>query len=147
MPKFREDQAVVHAAVSGVNTPASLMLEGWSSLDGGDPEANNVKVFPGNMLNQEDLGGVTTWTDLTIGRPYSDIVHPYYGQWANVNGRAAMWVSYTPKDANGNPAGGTYTYQGKLKAVRRPGYNAQNTGNAAFLVLVMSVTSMSPPSN
>ena len=147
MPKLREDQAVVHAAVTGVNTPASLALEGWSSLDGGDPEANNVKVFPGNMLPQQDLGGVVTWSDITITRPYSDVVHPYYGQWANVTGRASMWVSYTPKDANGNPTGGTITYQGVLKAVRRPGYNAQNTGNAAMLTIVMSVTSMSPASN
>ena len=146
MPKFREDQAVVHALVNGVNTPASWLLEGWSSFSGGDPDANNVKVFPGNMLNQEDLGGVVTWSDITIERPYSDSVHLYVVQWANVCGRADMWASYTPKDANGNPLGGTFTYKGKLKSVKRPQYSAAATGTAAYLALVMSVTSLSPPS-
>lgn len=135
MPLVREDQAVIHAAVAGVNPPA--VPSGWSSLDGGDVQANNVKVWPGGMLHQQDLGGPATRSDITIKRPYSDSLHQYLVQWENVVGRAAMWVSYTLKDANGNPLSGTVTYTGKLKQVIRPNYDANNN-NPAFVTLVMS---------
>lgn len=132
---LREDQAVIHASVNGVNPPFSTA--GWSALEWGDVEANNVKVFPGGMLQQQDLGGVQTRADATVTRPFSDTLHPYLSQWENVVGTATMRITYTPKDANGNPNGAPVTITGRLKKVTRPKYDA-NGNAAAMLGLVMS---------
>jgi hypothetical protein len=135
VPNLREDQAVIHVSVDGVNPP--FVPSGWSSFSGGDVEAQNVKLWPGGMLPQQDLGGPPTRSDATVQRPYSDALHPYLVQFENVAGRAGMQIIYQPKDANGNPIGGVYTIKGKLKTVTRPNYEASAT-NPAYLTLVMS---------
>lgn len=135
MALLREDQAVIHANVTGVNPPFSAA--GWSALDWGDVEANNVKVFPGGMTLQQDLGAPATRGDATVTRPLTDALHPYITQWENAVGAATMRITYTPKDANGNPNGAPVTITGRLKKVTRPKYDANGTA-AAMIGLVMS---------
>lgn len=135
MPNLkREDQWLIKVGVTGVNLPKVFS---WTTMTGGDLDAEDVKTRPGGMLNQISLGGPSTRNDCTLERNYSNALHPFIVQLENVAGRAAMWASYTPLDGNGNPDGPTVTLTGKLKTVKSPDKNANNT-NAAFLQLVMS---------
>lgn len=132
---MREDQFLIAAGVVGVNLPP---VYSWSSLSGGDVEAEDTKARPGGMLPQQSLGGPTTRNDVTVERNYNPALHPYVVQLENVAGRATMWVSYTPLDNNGNPAGGTTVINGTLKGVKAPDRNANSTTTAAYLSLTMS---------
>ena len=134
MPQHREDQFRIHVQVDGVNYPE---VTSWSTMTGGDIDSEDTKVRPGGMLPQISLGGPTTRSDVVVERLYSTGLHPYLVQLENVAGRAAMRVSATPLDANGNPDGGTVTYHGLLKTVKSPDKNA-NGQAAAFLTLTMS---------
>lgn len=129
----REDQFMLQATVTGVALPSVFS---WSEMDDGSVEAQDSKVWPGGMLNQQNLGGPATRADVTVMRPYSTALAPYIVQLENVVGRAAMQCSYTPLDANGNPDGPTMTITGILKKVTPPARNANNQ-SAAYLTLVM----------
>jgi hypothetical protein len=135
MALLRDDQFLIHVGVDGVAFPSAP--SGWSSCEGGDVTAPNTGIHPGGMFPEIKLGGVPTRSDVTVKRPYSTALHAYVVQLENVAGRAPMSVSFTPLDANGNPAGGTITMTGKLDGVQRPNYDASSTGNAAYLTLIM----------
>lgn len=136
MPLFREDEALITATVANISFPPFFV---WSSLEGGDAESNDTKVWPGGMQPQVSLGGPRTRTDATIKTPYSPALHALLVPLENVAGNAAMSVSYTPLDASGNPAANspTVTLHGILKTVTRPNYEASAQA-AAMLSLVMS---------
>lgn len=134
MPNLREDQWLIHAQVDGVNFPSTFS---WTTMSGGDIEAQDTKTRPGGMLPEQSLGGPTTRSDCTVERNYNSALHAYIVQLENAAGRATGRVSYTPLDANGNPSGGTVTLHGLLKGVKPPDKNANNTG-AAFLALTFS---------
>ena len=129
----REDQFLLHAGVNGVSLPS---VYSWSEMDDGGVTAAGVKVWPG-MINQIPLGGPASRADATIKRPYSTALAPYMVQLENVVGRAGMWMSWTPLDANGNPDGPTETIGGILIGCPPPARNAAGT-NATYLTLVMS---------
>lgn len=133
MPQLREDQALIHVDVSGV----ALDNNAWTSMDGGDLEAQDTKTRPGGMGEELNLGGPTTRSDLTVMRQYTnDVLHPLIRDLEVACGSATMSVRYTPLDADGNPAGETHTITGKLKGVPKPKWDA-NAQGAAFLSLVM----------
>lgn len=134
MPNLRGDQFLLHAGINGVNIPSTFS---WTSMEGGDLEAQNVKTHPGGMLPEQDLGGPTSRTDATMNRNYNAALHAYFVQLENASGRGSMWMSWTPLDANGNPNGGTVTITGKVKGVKAPGRDANNTG-PAYLSVMMS---------
>jgi|SRR5581483_9689832 len=137
MPPMRQDQFRLKAAVTGVNPPPIKSWQGWS---GGDPEAEDTKTRPGAGEQQISLGGPPTRSDVTITRLDSTTIHPYKLQWENVVGKASMWASYTPIDANGNPSGATVTLHGLLKGVKYTEKDADAQGKAT-ISLVMSCQS------
>lgn len=132
MPTFREDQARIQVSVAGVTMDSAP----WTTFQGGDAEAQNVNTRPGGMQPAIELGGPINRSDVTVERLYSDVTHGWYPQLDAVCGKASMWASYTPLDANGNPVGATITYTGILKTVTRPNADANATG-AQHLSLVM----------
>jgi hypothetical protein len=67
-----------------------------------------------------EMGGPVTRSDVTVKRVYSDGLHAAYYALDAVTGKASMQASYTPLDANGNPAGDTFIYTGIVKQVMRP---------------------------
>lgn len=143
MPYLREDQAAIHVGVAGV----ALDNSAWAAFEGGDAEAQNVNTRPGGMQPAVELGGPVNRTDVTVKRLYSDQMHALLYQLDALTGKASMWASYTPLDANGNPMGDTITITGILKQTMRPNYEA-NTVGAQFLTLVMACNQqMSKASN
>ncbi len=132
---LREDQFAIHVAVAGVALDTSV----WTSLEGGDIEGQNVNTRPGGMAPAVELGGPVSRSDATVKRQYSsDKLHPLILKLEAAAGKAAVAVSYTPLDADGNPAGLTITMTGILKSVMRPNADA-NASAAGFLSLVIGL--------
>jgi hypothetical protein len=133
MPQLREDQAAIHVTVTG----SSLDKNVWASMDGGDIEATDTKTRPGGMGDEVNLGGPPSRSDCTVERQYTnDVLHPLIAQLEALGGNAAMKVSWTPLDGDGNPNGSTYSITGVLKGIKKPKWDA-NTSGTAFLTLTM----------
>lgn len=133
MPYLRSDSFRIHVGVTGVN-PASI--KSWQTMSGGDLTAEDTKTRPGGAEPQTSLGGPTTRSDVTVSRLHGTYIHPYIVKWEqNIN--SAMWVSYTPVDANGNGNGQTITLHGILKGVTQNEMDADNQGKKT-ISLVMS---------
>lgn len=133
MPQLRDDQAAIHVTVTGSGLDKNV----WASMDGGDVEAQDTKTRPGGMGAEKNLGGPPTRSDCTVERQYTnDVLHPLIPVLEALCGNAAMKVSWTPLDGNGNPNGSTESITGILKGVKKPKWDA-NAQGASFLTLTM----------
>lgn len=130
----REDQFIIHVGVAGIKFPNTFS---WTSKEGGDVTADSTFTRPGGLNPGIQLGGPSTRSDVTVKRQYSSGLDNIFIQLENGCGNAAMWVAWTPIDANQNPNGSTHVLSGILKEVQAPQYDANATG-AGFLTLVMS---------
>src|SRR5689334_17728635 len=103
MPTYlRQDQATISVPVLPVRLP---FVKSWATLEGGDLESEDTKTRPGGMVGQVNLGGPTTRTDATVGRPYTKELHPFIVPLEQVAGNGAMNISWTILDAKGSAAG------------------------------------------
>lgn len=133
MPYLRSDSFRLNAGVNGVNPPPT---KSWQTLSGGDKTSEDTKTRPGGQEPQVSLGGPTTRSDVTVTRLHGTTIHPYIIQWEQAI-NAPMWVSYTPLDANANPAGPTIAIHGILKGVTQNEMDSDNQGKKT-ISLVMS---------
>lgn len=130
----REDTAIIHCSVSGVNFPSTYS---WTSVQGGDISSESVYTRPGGMNPGVQLGGPKTRSDLTVKRQYTTALDPYLEQLEAAAGGARMSVTWKTLDADGNPNGNAHTLTGVLKEVQWPQFDA-NANAASFLTLVMA---------
>lgn len=130
----REDQFIIHVGVDGVALPKTFS---WTSKEGGDVTADSVFTRPGGLMPGIQLGGPGSRSDCTVKRHYTTAIDNYVEALEAACGQAAMWVSWTPIDANQNPNGDTHLLTGILKEVQVPNYDA-NANAAGFLTLVMA---------
>jgi hypothetical protein len=132
----REDEAIIHADLTQItsNFPEPYS---WTSLEGGDIEAEDVFTRPGGMQPGINLGGPAKRSDVTLHCQYSAGIHNVIVALENAVGTGGMSASYTPLDADANPNGGTITLTGVLKTVNKPNFNANNSA-VVFLGLVMA---------
>lgn len=148
MPIIREDQAFIAVQVGGVNAldsedttfsqlSSAVPTSGWTSLEGGDVEAEDVFTRPGRMKPGINLGGPSKRSDATVKVQYSTTLDPIIQKLEALAGKRSMAVSWTLLDADGNTNGSTNTLTGVLKQVMRPNFDA-NASGAAFLTLVMA---------
>lgn len=135
MPLLREDQALIHVDVNGVGLDAKP----WTTLSGGELQAQSVNTRPGGMQASKELGGPVMRSDVTVTRQYSnDVLHGKLMALDKACGKATTHVSWTPLDADGNPSGASVTYSGILKQVTHPNLDA-NASAAQFLTLVVGL--------
>src|SRR5215472_12901841 len=137
MPYFRSDQAAIHVNVAGV----ALDKEPWDMLEGGDPVAEEVNIFPGGMAPQVALGGLPKWGPLTVERAWSEALGNVFKELIGGVGNAPAEVSYVQFNTSKQPvpgAGHTYTYTGVLLSVQRPKYKATESVEA-FLKITVAV--------
>jgi hypothetical protein len=130
---YRSDQAEIHVILTGIG----LDKESWDMMEGGDPVAEEVVVFPGGQAPQVALGGLPKWSPITVERSWCEALALIYKQIANNAGAAPMEVSYIQR-FGGKPTGTIDTYSGVLMSAERPKYSAKESTDA-FLKLTMSV--------
>ena len=141
MPKLRSDQAAIHVSVFDSTGKNVLDSAVWASMEGGDITATDTKTRPGGMGDEESLGGPRSRSNCTVGRQYTnDVLHPLIPALERLSGAAAMKISWTPLDADGNQDGATHGISGKLIDVQTTKRDA-NAPEAMFLTLVMSANS------
>lgn len=127
---YRSDQKSIGFTVSGIT------LDGvsWDSMEGGDPVAESVDVYPGGMAPQVALGGLPKWSEITIERLWSDVLVAQFKALTGVAGFAPITASDIILGANKVPTGVTITYTGVLTSVMRPGYKASESKDAYLQV-------------
>ena len=133
MPKFyRSDQAAVNINVQGV----PLDTASWDSMEGADPVAESVDVYPGGMAPQVALGGLPKWSPLTITRLWSDVLIAQFKGLTGVVGFGPVTASYVVLEPNHTPSGQNITYTGVLTSCMRPGYKASESKDAYLQITV-----------
>jgi hypothetical protein len=141
---LREDQAIIHAGVGTVNAAGQVTASAvalpdvysWSSLQGGDLEAEDTFTRPGGMLPGINLGGPTKRTDVTVMRQYTADLHAFLVDLENACGNTRAWAAFTLLDSDGNKQPHTVTLTGVLKTVQKPNFNSEAAA-AIFLGLVI----------
>ena len=131
---YRSDQASINVTVGGI----ALDTASWDSMEGGEPVAESVDVYPGGMAPQVALGGLPKWSQLTITRLWSDVLIGQFKALSSVAGFAPVTASYVVLEPNKTPSGTTITYTGVLTSVMRPGYKASESKDA-YLQITCSV--------
>lgn len=131
---YRSDMVEIHVEITGI----ALDKESWDMMEGGDPVAEEVNIFPGGQAPQVALGGLPKWSAITVERAWSEGLAAVYKQIANTVGSAPMSVSYIQRGANKLPTGVVDTYTGVLTSAERPKYSSKES-TEAFLKLTMGV--------
>jgi hypothetical protein len=128
MPTYaREDTFAVSVTIDGRDFGV------WENRTGGEGDSEDNKVRLGGMGPEVSLGGSKTLGNITLRKLYdldgigNDIAWLYA-----VRGRAPVVVTNQPLDQDGNVHGRRWTWQGVLKAVTPPDYDAQGT-DAAYI--------------
>lgn len=132
---IREDMAIIHAHVDGVNYPS---VYSWAALEGGVVEAEAVYTRPGGGMPGLQLGGPKTRGDITVRRQMTPELQPFIIPLEEACGHTAAWAAYTLIDRNQNPVGPTVQMNGILRSVVRMNFDANNAA-AGFLGLIISL--------
>src|ERR1035438_6573812 len=114
---YRTDEAEIHVE----STVIAFDKESWGMMEGGDPTAEEVTIFPGGQQPQIALGGLPKWSLLTVEREWSEALINIYKTLVGTVGSAPITVSYIQRHA-GKPTGEVLTYTGVLTSAERPKY-------------------------
>jgi hypothetical protein len=132
----REQLFLVTLTIDGVDIGI------WDKWDGGGKDSTSTKYRSGGNPNEEDLGGLPTFTDVTLTRNYR------LSRDAAIVGFLLNKVGFGTCIANKFPLNRDYsTYGpyiqaiGPLKTVDDPKVDS-NAANAATLIVVLSVNSI-----
>jgi hypothetical protein len=129
----RSDQYSVSLSVDGVDYGI------WETFDGGDSTSEETKHFPGGMQPEISLGGQTHVSNVTINRLFDgDRDGPALAVLRERVGKGRAVVTKQPLDADGNAYGQPEVYGGKLMTVTPPPADANATGTASLITVVIS---------
>jgi hypothetical protein len=129
----RADTYDVEVSVNNIN------FHTFDKMEGGEIDSAETKYAPGNMGEEESLGGKRTVTNVIVRRLYKlhrdHIESQRYINWA---GKAPMVVTKIPLDIDGVPFGTPIVYRGTLKRVKFPDHDSESN-DAGLLELEMTV--------
>lgn len=124
MPYYRSDQALVTVAVKGVK----LDQEPWDMFEGAELTTQELKVFPGGMKPQVQLGGQAERSPAVVQRKWSNVLAGITKALEGVCGdniRGVTEIQVTPLNAKGEAQSSQRaTFTGVLTGVERPKYKA-----------------------
>lgn len=121
MAYYRSDQALINVSVSGTNLNAK---EAWDVFEGGEKKSAGLKIFPGGMAEQEELGGTPERETIKVQRKWADPLIAVFKELDAAVGSGEATVSVTTLNSSGKPIEDTVTYTGVLLEVARPKYKA-----------------------
>lgn len=129
----RSDQFSVSLTVDGVDYGI------WEKFDGGETSSQETKHFPGGMEPEISLGGQVSVGNITLDRLYDlDRDHASLPQLRSRVGKGDCKVVKQPLDADGNTYGQPDVYVGKLLTCTPPPVDANATGQAALITVIIS---------
>lgn len=113
----------------------------WEGRTGGMGDSEETKVRLGAMGPQISIGGSTTIENVTIKKLYDiDGIGNEIAWLYERRGKAPVSITTQPLDRDGNVRGKRFTYNGILKAVNPPEYDAEGN-DAAVIELEVAVDS------
>lgn len=129
----RQDQFVIRMTLNGVS------LGIWDKKTGGDLDSDSTSYYPGDMGEQQDLGGRKTASNVILQRLYDrfddhDKINTLYA----AAGKGTVTVSQRPLDDNDNEYGKAITWNGRLKRVLAPDVDSES-GSAALIEVEITV--------
>lgn len=134
---YKSNSAEIHVQSQATGIQLPFDLESWDMMEGGDPVAEAVEIFPGGEAPQVALGGLAKWSPLVIERAWSESLAGIYAKLANNVGNAPITASYIQRFQN-KPTGKSFTYTGVLVGAERPKYKATESVEA-WLKLTVSI--------
>lgn len=125
----RQDTFVVRLTINGATFGV------WDKKTGGELDSDATTYWPGNMRDQQDLGGRATAGNITLQRLY-DLFddHDRANIYLAGAGKAQCSVSQTPLDQDGNEHGKSIIWNGRLKRVLIPDVDSESSSAAMIEV-------------
>lgn len=128
-----QDRGAVEISIDGRTIPGP-----WRAYEGGDVEADDVRIKPGHMLPSRSLGATPEVTEITCRREYKlDVIH-VLAEWIEGRvGSGECTITRLFLDRNHVVFGRGVTRTATLTACRRPPYDAESN-DVADLELAFS---------
>lgn len=129
----RSDTYDVEVSINGIGFGT------FDKMEGGEIDSKEVKYAPGNMGEEESLGGKRTVSNVVVRRLYKlGRDHIESQRLINWAGKAPMVVVKQPLDINGVAFGQPIVYRGGMKRVKFPDHDSE-TNDAGLLEIEMTV--------
>lgn len=121
----RQDTFVVRLTIN--NVPWGV----WDKRSGGEVDSDSTIYHPGNMREQQDLGGRILAGNVVLSRNY-DLFddHDKANLLLAAAGKAKCSVSQTPLDENQLEHGKSIIWNGRLKRVTLPDVDSESSSAA-----------------
>ncbi len=117
---YRSDTALIVINVENI----TVDTEPWDIFEGGEKKSAGLKVFPGGMAEQIELGGTPEREAIKVSRKWSDVLVNAFAKLDEGAGNAHMEVSVTNLNALKVPTGPTTTWSGILLECKQPNRKA-----------------------
>lgn len=130
----RQDTWVVRVMINGNSFGV------WDKKTGGELDSDDLKYYPGGMVDPEALGGRRTTANLVLQRIYDRLDdHAKINTILNAVGKGRVSVSQRPMDLDGNEFGNPIVWNGILKRCLVPDVDSEATA-AAMIEIEVSVS-------
>lgn len=137
---YRSNQAEIHVANVSGGIALPWDTESWDMMEGGDPVAEQVEIYPGGESPQVALGGLSKWSPVVVERAWAESLANLYKAAANNVGQAPITVAYIQRFGN-KPTGLVFTYTGVLVGAERPKYQSKESVEA-YLKITVSINGL-----
>ncbi len=117
---YRSDQALIHCTFPGVWENS----EPWGLFEGGEKKSAGLKIFPGGMAEQVELGGTPEREPIKLARKWSDVLIGVFKTLDAIVGEGEAVVSVQPLNKSKVPVGELLTFNCILLELKRPMYKA-----------------------
>jgi hypothetical protein len=129
-----ERDAIISLTLAGVTWPSDI--KSLKSFAGGDPEASQEQMIPGNLMNAIATPGPIKRSPVVIEVPYSVAVDAQRKAIESSINQTAT-ASFVPKDAYGAINGETTTRTGLCRKAEFPKWDAES-GKTGILTVTIT---------
>lgn len=129
---YRSDQFLIHPVFAGI----VIDNEPWDLFEGGENKSAGLKVWPGGMQDQVELGGTPEREPIKLARKWADPLIVAYKQLEGIVGNGPVSVSVTTLNAQKIPLNDTTTYSGIVLEVHRPNYKSGPSEQAMLEITI-----------
>jgi hypothetical protein len=129
---YTSSQALIAVSFVGL----TIDNKPWELWEDGEKKAEGLKVWPGGMVDGEELGSTPTREPLKLGRKWDDMLIAAYKSLDAICGFGEMEASRTTLNAAKQPVGAPITLSGRVLEVGQVMYKS---GPSEELMLMVTM--------